>query len=87
MERIIAGKGTQQDLDEITSWSKLLKGTSRCGLGTAMPNSILATLDKFPEIFSEKLVEQKGALLPSFDMDEALSAHQLAVKNLMMEEV
>ena len=87
MERIIAGRGTQQDLEEITTWSNLLKGTSRCGLGTAAPNPILATLDKFPEVYAEKLVVQKGPLLPSFDMDEALSAHELAVKKLMQEEV
>ena len=86
MERIIAGKGCQQDLDEITSWSKLLKGTSRCGLGTASPNPILATLEKFPEIYQEKLVEQKGPLLPSFDMEEAMSAHDLAYKKLTQED-
>ncbi len=87
MERIIAGRGTEQDLEEITTWSNLLKGTSRCGLGTAAPNPILATMDKFPEIYAEKLVVQKGPLLPSFDMEEALSAHELAVKKLMKEEV
>lgn len=86
MERIIAGKACQQDLDEIIEWSKLLKGTSRCGLGTAAPNPILATLDKFPEIYVDKLVEQKGPLLPFFDMNEAMSAHELAYKNLVGEE-
>jgi len=85
MERIIAGRGCQQDIDEIVTWSKLLKGTSRCGLGTAAPNSILATLDKFPEVYEEKLVEQKGPLLPSFDLEEAMSGHELAYKNLIGE--
>ncbi len=86
MERIIDGRGCQQDLDEIVEWSKLLKGTSRCGLGTAAPNPILATLDKFPEIYAEKLVEQKGPLLPSFDLEEALSGHELAYKHLVQED-
>ena len=85
MERIIAGKACQKDLEEIINWSKLLKNTSRCGLGTAAPNPILGTLDKFPEIYQEKLVEQKGPLLPSFDMDKALSAHDLAYKHLVQE--
>jgi [NiFe] hydrogenase diaphorase moiety large subunit len=87
MERIIEGRACQQDLDEITHWSKLLKGTSRCGLGTAAPNPILATLDKFPEIYQEKLVVQKGPLLPSFDMQEAMSAYELAYKHLVQEDV
>lgn len=83
MERIIDGRACQQDLDEIVNWGNLLKGTSRCGLGSASPNPILATLDKFPEIYAEKLVEQKGPLLPSYDMEEALSGHDLAYKNLV----
>ncbi len=86
MERIIDGRGCQQDLDEIIQWSKLLKGTSRCGLGTAAPNPILATLDKFPEIYQEKLIEQKGPLLSSFNMEEAMSAHDLAYKHLVQED-
>ncbi len=83
MERIIDGKACQQDLDEITNWSKLLKGTSRCGLGTAAPNPILTTLDKFPEIYQGKLVKQNSPLLPSFDMKEAMRGHELAYKNLV----
>ena len=86
MDRIIAGRGCQQDLDEIVVWSKLLKGTSRCGLGTAAPNPILATLEKFPEIYEDKLVIQKGPLLPSYDMEAAMSAHDLAYKNLAQED-
>ncbi len=86
IERIIDGRGCQQDLDEVVQWSKLLKGTSRCGLGTAAPNPILATLDKFPEIYQEKLVEQKGPLLPSFNKEEAMSAHDLAYQHLVQED-
>jgi [NiFe] hydrogenase diaphorase moiety large subunit len=85
IERVIDGRACQQDLDEVTNWSKLLKGTSRCGLGTAAPNPILATLDKFPEIYQQKLVEQKGPLLPSFDMEKAMRAHKQAYINLVQE--
>ncbi len=87
MERVIGGRACQQDLDEVTSWSKLLKGTSRCGLGTAAPNSILATLDKFPEIYKAKLVEPHGPLLPSFDEEEVISEYELAYKHLVKEDV
>jgi len=83
MHRIIDGKATQLDIDEIKQWSKLIKGTSRCGLGTAMPNSILATLDKFSDIYFEKIMVQKGPLLASFNREEAMSAHELAYDNLV----
>ena len=87
MQRIIEGKATQQDIDEIKQWSKLLKGTSRCGLGTAMPNPILATLKKFPDIYNKKITVQNGPLLASFDMKKAMSAHELAYKNLVHKGV
>jgi [NiFe] hydrogenase diaphorase moiety large subunit len=85
MERIIAGKAIQQDLDDIIQWSQLLKGTSRCGLGTAAPNPILTTLEKFPEIYQEKLAKQEGTLLPSFDMNEALKAHKRIHEKIVQE--
>ncbi len=85
MERIIAGKAIQQDLDDIRQWSQLLKGTSRCGLGTAAPNPILATMEKFPEIYQQKLAKQTGPLLPAFDIDEALTAHQQIHEKIIQE--
>ncbi|MCF6167128.1 NAD(P)H-dependent oxidoreductase subunit E [Lutibacter sp.] len=82
MKRIRARKATQKDLDDIVSWSKIIKSTSRCGLGTTSPKPILTTLDQFPEIYKEKIVVQKGSLLPSFDMDKALLDHDNAHKEL-----
>ncbi len=86
VERVIDGKACQQDLDEIVSWGTLVKSTSRCGLGATSPNPILTTLNKFPEIYKKKLVVPKGPLLPSFDMDAALTGHKNAYKILMKEE-
>lgn len=82
MKRIRAGKATQKDLDDVTIWGKIIKSTSRCGLGTTSPKPILTTLDQFPELYQEKIVIQKGPLLPSFDMDNALSHHDNAHKEL-----
>jgi [NiFe] hydrogenase diaphorase moiety large subunit len=86
VERIIDGRGCQQDLDEIVSWGKLLK-TSRCGLGTTAPKPILTTLEKFPEIYQQKLVQQKGPLLPSFNIEQALSSYEQAHKMLVEEKL
>jgi [NiFe] hydrogenase diaphorase moiety large subunit len=85
VEQVIAGRACQQDLDDFASWGQLLRGTSRCGLGTTSPKPILTTLDKFPEIYQQKLVEAKGPLLPSFDMPAALEAYEDAYKKLVEE--
>ena len=82
MKRIRAGKATQKDLDDVLSWGKIIKSTSRCGLGTTSPKPILTTLDQFPELYKEKIAVQKGPLLPSFDMDNALLDHDNAHKEL-----
>ncbi len=87
IERVIAGRACQQDLDEGVRWGKLVRNTSRCGLGAASPKPILTTLEKFPEIYQHKLVQPHGALLPAFDMDAALQGHELAYKALVQEEM
>ncbi len=82
IDLVIAGRACQQDLDEINSWGNLLK-SSRCALGSTTPHPLTTTLDKFPEIYEEKLVVQEGALLPSFDMEEAMSANKKAYEKFM----
>ncbi len=86
VEQIITGHACQQDLDDTISWGKLVHNTSRCGLGATSPKPILTTLEKFPEIYQQKLVQPEGPLLPSFDMNAALKAHDLAYKKLVEGE-
>jgi len=85
VEWVIAGKACQKDLDDMVSWGALVRKTSRCGLGATSPKPILTTLEKFPEIYQDKLVKQQGPLLPSFDLDTALAGYEKALKEL--EEV
>ncbi len=87
MDRIIDGKGCRQDIEDIRQWGALLKSTSRCGLGTAAPNPILTTLEKFPDIYEQKLLEPQGPFLPGFDMDEVMSAHKQMHEKLAQEKV
>ncbi len=83
VEQVIAGRAYQQDLDDVVSWGKLVLNTSRCGLGATSPKPILTTFEKFPEIYQKKLVQAKGSLLPSFDINSALQAHEVAYKTLV----
>ncbi len=86
VKAIIDGQGRQQDVDEIISWGRLLQA-SRCGLGTTAAKPILTTLEKFPEIYQQKLVRQQSSLLPSFNREKALRSHDQAYKTLVRDKV
>lgn len=82
ISRVIDGKACQKDLDEVVVWGKLVRKTSRCGLGGTSPKPVLTTLEKFPEIYQEKLVKQDGPLLPSFDLNESRRGYLEAISKL-----
>ena len=82
IDLLLAGRATQKDLDEIKSWGNILN-VSRCALGSTSPKPLLTTMDKFPEIYAEKIVVQEGALLPSFSMEEAGAANKRMLKQFM----
>ncbi|CZF78863.1 NAD-reducing hydrogenase HoxS subunit alpha [Grimontia celer] len=79
---IIEGRAVEQDLDEIFEWAKIIRGSSRCGLGTTSPKPIITSLQAFPEEYKQKLVEQNGPLLASFDLNAALHEFTVATESL-----
>ena len=83
MDRILGSRATQHDLDEIVSWGELVKKTSRCGLGATSPKPMLSLLDNFPELVQEKVVRQKGPLLPAFDLNESRRGYLDAITILI----
>ncbi len=71
LEKVAAGKGTEGDLRDLEAWGKLVKATSRCGLGQTSPNPILTTLKSFPHLYEAKV--RKGEdFVPEFDLAEAI---------------
>lgn len=86
VQLVIAGNACQKDLDEVVSWGNLVRKTSRCGLGATSPKPVLTTLSKFPEIYQERLREQEGPLLLSFDRDAATGGYEKAMTALEEQE-
>ena len=87
VDLVIDGRADQSDLDDMVQWGGVLAQTSRCGLGVTAPNPILTTLAKFPEVFRDGLQQQQNdALLPSLDIDMALSGYGEAVAQLAEQE-
>jgi [NiFe] hydrogenase diaphorase moiety large subunit len=71
LEKILAGKGTAKDLDEIEAWGKIIKSTSRCGLGQTSPNPILTTVQNFRHLYETRL--RSGTdFVSEFDLEEAV---------------
>ena len=70
MNKIAKGQGTQYDLDEMERIGTLIKRRSHCGLGQTAANPILNGLQRFPQIFRQRLA--RGDFEPSFDLDAAL---------------
>lgn len=79
---VISGAASQEDVDDLAGWGAVVRTASRCGLGVTAANPILTTMEKFPEIYRERLRTQEQALLLSFDLDAALAGYDKAVTEL-----
>lgn len=47
LDKIIEGKGTEEDIDRLRYLGNVIKDTSLCGLGQSAPNPVLSTLNNF----------------------------------------
>ncbi len=72
-DKVARGLGTEGDLRDLETWGKLVKATSRCGLGQTSPNPILTTLKSFPGLYEARI--RKGEeFVPDFDLAAAVQA-------------
>jgi len=58
LERLCAGQGSKNDIDELQSLSQMVKNTSLCGLGKTAPNPVLSTIKYFRDEY-EAHVEKR----------------------------
>jgi len=61
LEKIDRGEGTDDDLQALKRWGKLIKDTSLCELGQTAPVPLLDVLDYYAEDFSRKISREKPA--------------------------
>ncbi|MCQ2165839.1 MAG: NADH-quinone oxidoreductase subunit NuoF [Bacteroidales bacterium] len=59
LDRIVAGKGTLEDLDKLENLANVIKDTALCGLGQTSPNPVLSTLSNFRDEYLEHVVDKK----------------------------
>ena len=63
LERITAGKGTEEDLALLEDLGQKIKAGSLCGLGQTAPNPVLATLRFYRKEYEEHVREHRCAAL------------------------
>ena len=76
LNKLFHGLGNAQDLEEMQSWGRILKLTSRCGLGKTSPNSLMKALEKFPAYFDSKIRWNNNGFDHDFDPEKAVQLHK-----------
>lgn len=76
LAKLSHGLGNQRDIEEMKSWGKILKLTSRCGLGKTSPNSLMKALEKFPGYFDTKIRWNSNGFDHAFDAEKAVQVHK-----------
>jgi [NiFe] hydrogenase diaphorase moiety large subunit len=71
VEKVAVGQASAHDLTEMRHIADVMRRGSHCGLGHTAPSHVLNTLDRFPQIYAERLVSREQT--PAFDLDEALA--------------
>jgi len=77
VDKVHTGHGARADLDEMRRLGRIMQAASHCGLGQTAPNSVLDSLDQFPDAWERRL--RSTTYEPAFNLDAALSeARQLS---------
>ena len=77
LDKITDGHGSAGDVITLQELCQLVKNNSHCGLGQTAANPILSTLERYPELYADKLKDI--SFEPSFDLDASLAtARRLA---------
>ncbi|MCP3896139.1 MAG: NADH-quinone oxidoreductase subunit NuoF [Bacteroides sp.] len=58
LNKITDGRGTEKDLDTLSTLGRVIKDTALCGLGQTSPNPVLSTLDNFYDEYLEHVKDK-----------------------------
>ncbi|MDR1570848.1 MAG: NADH-quinone oxidoreductase subunit NuoF [Oscillospiraceae bacterium] len=84
LERIVDGKGEEEDIPKLESLAKTIKATALCGLGQTAPNPVLSTLRYFRDEYEAHIKEKRcpaghcQALLQYFITDKCVGCTKCA---------
>lgn len=78
IRKIRRGLMDQNDINKILKWGKIMRYSSRCGLGQTAPNSLIQAIEKFPD-FVEEYLAADNVLNKNFDVKEAVQDYDKAI--------
>lgn len=76
LEKINSGLATYADVEDIHQWCKIMKVTSRCGLGKTSYNTPLMAVNEFSDYFRDKLEDAAEKMNYKFNQEEAISDYE-----------
>ncbi|MDE7243278.1 MAG: NADH-quinone oxidoreductase subunit NuoF [Oscillospiraceae bacterium] len=59
LERIVAGKGVPEDMDELLELADTIQNTALCGLGKSAPKPVVSTLRHFRDEYEAHIIEKR----------------------------
>ncbi|MDD5571159.1 MAG: NAD(P)H-dependent oxidoreductase subunit E [Bacteroidales bacterium] len=72
LEKVISGKATSKDIDEMTRLGKMMKELNRCGLGQTAANPVLTSIENFRNKYEELIKIKEEQSVYEFDMNGAV---------------
>jgi [NiFe] hydrogenase diaphorase moiety large subunit len=81
IDKLILGHADKKDLKDIQEWSKIIKITSRCGLGKMSSTALNDAILKFPEIFRSSLSENTD-FNQGFDLEKATADYDRIIDEM-----
>ncbi len=59
LEKIVAGKGEEKDLDELSELAEMIRSMALCGLGKSAPLPVISTMKTFYDEYKEHIIDKK----------------------------
>lgn len=81
IEKLFLGHGEKRDLKEIQDWSRIIKLTSRCGLGKMSSTALNSAILKFPKVFDKHLSENTDVNL-AFNLEAATMEYDTIIDQM-----
>ncbi len=81
INKLILGHAERQDLDDIKDWSKIIKTTSRCGLGKMSSTALNDAILKFPQVFEKRLSDNTD-FNQAFSLEDATADYNRIINEM-----
>jgi [NiFe] hydrogenase diaphorase moiety large subunit len=72
LQKILDGKGSRTDVNELYQWTKYMKAANRCGLGQTAANPILSTIENFRQLYDDLVIPEEE-FVSAFNLEEAVA--------------